>query len=70
MGGMLQHPFERFPRYFDHPFWKAYPYFLPPFVAAVFTIFTFVITLIFFKEVRAICYVLAYHTDTLRPDCA
>ena len=70
MGGMLQHPFERFPQYFGHPFWKAYPYSLPSFVAAVFTVFTFVITLIFFKEVRAVSQVLVYPTDASRLDSA
>ncbi|KAF8325220.1 major facilitator superfamily domain-containing protein [Cantharellus anzutake] len=50
IGGSLQHPAQRFPAYFDHPFWREYPYFLPCLVAASFPILAFFIGIMFLKE--------------------
>ena len=51
MGGTLSRPHERFPKYFDAPFWKEYPYFLPCLATSSFMLIIFVITLCLFKEV-------------------
>ncbi|PCH36125.1 MFS general substrate transporter [Wolfiporia cocos MD-104 SS10] len=34
IGGTFSNPAEEFPRWFDTPFWRAYPYFLPCLVTA------------------------------------
>jgi hypothetical protein len=52
MGGMLQRPAERFPLYFDTPFWRRYPYFLPCLFAGAYSFVCMIVTLVFFKEVR------------------
>lgn len=51
MGGLLQRPAERFPQYFDTPFWRAYPYFLPCLAAAFFSFTCLVVTFFLFEEV-------------------
>jgi MFS family permease len=50
LGGSLSRPHERFPKYFSGEFWKAYPYFLPSLVTSSYVLFSFSITLLFFKE--------------------
>ncbi|KAF8644746.1 hypothetical protein AX16_008301 [Volvariella volvacea WC 439] len=50
LGGTLSRPHERFPHYFNNPFWKQYPYFLPCIASAVFVLIAFLITLVLFKE--------------------
>jgi hypothetical protein len=52
MGGTLSHPYETFPRLFNGDFWHQYPYFLPCFASACFSAFSFIIALVFLKEVR------------------
>lgn len=51
IGGALQHPAERFAIFRGCNFLTTYPYFLPCFVAAVFTACTWVITFFTFREV-------------------
>ncbi|TEB39446.1 MFS general substrate transporter [Coprinellus micaceus] len=54
LGGSLARPADRFPdTAFASQFWKDYPYFLPCVATAGITAITFVITLIWFKEVRS-----------------
>ncbi|KAF8574984.1 MFS general substrate transporter [Ramaria rubella] len=51
MGGVLTHPYERFPSIFGHwQFWKSYPYALPCFVSAIFCLSALLITFFFLKE--------------------
>lgn len=50
LGGTLSLPHERFPRYFSHPFWRDYPYFLPCLAAASFVFIAMVIAAAFLKE--------------------
>jgi hypothetical protein len=54
MGGLLQRPAERFPQYFDTPFWRVYPYFLPCLAAALFSFVCLVVTFFLFEEVSFI----------------
>ncbi|KAH7926034.1 MFS general substrate transporter [Leucogyrophana mollusca] len=51
MGGALARPHERFPNVFSSVFWERYPYFLPCAVAAAVTAATFLLILLFLKEV-------------------
>ncbi|KAF8592881.1 MFS general substrate transporter [Ceratobasidium sp. AG-I] len=50
LGGTLSHPATLFPRVFDTPFWRTYPYFLPCLVIALFTAGIFVLSAFFLKE--------------------
>ncbi|KAJ3514656.1 hypothetical protein NLJ89_g2251 [Agrocybe chaxingu] len=50
LGGSLSKPHERFPKHFGGAFWKNYPYFLPCLVTSSYVLFSFMITLVFFKE--------------------
>ncbi|CAA7266806.1 unnamed protein product [Cyclocybe aegerita] len=50
LGGTLSKPHERFPKHFGGAFWKNYPYFLPCLVTSSYVLFSFMITLVFFKE--------------------
>ncbi|KAM6504169.1 Major facilitator superfamily domain containing protein [Amanita muscaria] len=50
IGGSLSHPHERFPVVFTSEFWRGFPYFLPSFAIATFTIFCVLITLFLFNE--------------------
>ncbi|EPQ61255.1 MFS multidrug-resistance DHA1 sub-family [Gloeophyllum trabeum ATCC 11539] len=51
IGGGLAHPAERFSRLFGSwDFFKAYPYFLPCFVASIFPFSAFVVSALFLKE--------------------
>jgi len=50
IGGVLSRPQDRWPHIFPHPFWAAYPYFLPCLVAATFTCLSIVITGLYLKE--------------------
>ncbi|EGN99358.1 hypothetical protein SERLA73DRAFT_108813 [Serpula lacrymans var. lacrymans S7.3] len=52
MGGNLARPQERFPVLFSGTFWKEYPYFLPCAATACFTSLTFLVIVLFLKEVR------------------
>ncbi len=52
VGGQLSKPHERWPRIFSHPFWVAYPYFLPCAFSAAFSATCFVVAAFFLKEVR------------------
>ena len=59
LGGSLSRPQARFPKFFGDAFWKNYPYFLPCLVASSYVAFSFVITLLYFKEVRIYITVLS-----------
>ncbi|GAA99033.1 hypothetical protein E5Q_05722 [Mixia osmundae IAM 14324] len=51
IGGLLPHPVERYPRVFGRStFLKAYPYFLPCFVGALFPLFGVIVGSFFLKE--------------------
>ncbi|CAG8724817.1 16444_t:CDS:2, partial [Acaulospora colombiana] len=50
MGGYLSRPAEQFPNLFTSSFWIKYPYFLPCAVAACFSLFCAIMTLIFLQE--------------------
>ncbi|KAF8875919.1 major facilitator superfamily transporter, partial [Infundibulicybe gibba] len=52
MGGTFARPHERFPRVFGGQFWQDYPYFLPCLVASSFVCVSFIVALLFLKEVR------------------
>ncbi|KAF9231940.1 MFS general substrate transporter [Melanogaster broomeanus] len=51
IGGTLSRPQDHFPLLFDSPFWAKFPYFLPCGVIAAFAVLTFVVILLFLKEV-------------------
>ena len=56
IGGSLSHPHERFSKTFPGSFWKDYPYFLPCLVSFTYVLFTLLITIAMFKEVRVPIY--------------
>ncbi|KAI9569076.1 major facilitator superfamily domain-containing protein [Boletus coccyginus] len=38
IGGSFSHPSDKYPQFFDHEFWREYPYFLPCLIAAIIAI--------------------------------
>ncbi|GAA6004980.1 hypothetical protein JCM11491_002297 [Sporobolomyces phaffii] len=50
LGGYLSHPAERFPRYFDYPFFVENPYVLPCLVGALFPFLGAVVGFFFLEE--------------------
>ncbi|KAH8104702.1 MFS general substrate transporter [Cristinia sonorae] len=50
VGGALQHPAERFPRWFAAWIWSEYPYLLPCIVAAGVPMVAFISVLVFLKQ--------------------
>lgn len=50
MGGSLARPQDHWPTVFSHPFWAAYPYFLPCAASALFSAIVFINTAILLKE--------------------
>ena len=51
IGGGLARPYEHFPSYFKHDFWREYPYFLSCLGPAIIVFTSFLVTLFFFQEV-------------------
>lgn len=51
IGGMLSRPQDRWPRFFSHPFWAEYPYFLPSFAVAICGCASLIANAIYLKEV-------------------
>ena len=51
-GGILSHPYDRFPRVFGYSFWRDYPYLLPCLFSASFAAFASLIALFFLEEAR------------------
>ncbi|PPQ78525.1 LOW QUALITY PROTEIN: hypothetical protein CVT25_011797 [Psilocybe cyanescens] len=52
VGGLLSKPAIRYMNYFDHAFFKNYPYFLPCFVVSTLATIGFIISWFFLKECR------------------
>lgn len=53
IGGVLSDPADKWPNSVGHyPLFHRYPYFLPCIVAASVSTFSWLITLVFFKEVQ------------------
>ena len=50
-GGAFSKPHDRWPDFFSGMFWQKHPYFLPCFISASFTTFSFLIAILFLKEV-------------------
>jgi MFS family permease len=50
LGGYLSHPAERFPRYFDYPFFVENPYVLPCLVGALFPLLGALVGFFFLEE--------------------
>ena len=59
LGGSFSRPHEHFPNFFGGTFWKEYPYFLPCLIASSYVAFSFLIALLYFKEVRIYITVLS-----------
>lgn len=53
MGGKLAEPAKSYPRWFDTPFWRAYPYLLPSLVIAVLSFLTICIAGLVLEETLA-----------------
>lgn len=51
IGGSLSQPAKKFPAYFDTPFFHAFPYFLPCFVASLITLLSILVGYWHLKEV-------------------
>lgn len=61
IGGYLAQPAEQYPEMFGNwPFLKAYPYFLPCFVAGMTNVSAVILGFIYLEEVRHIVYVLSH----------
>ena len=53
IGGLLQHPYERFGGVFRlSTFWETNPYFLPCAIAALYSTSAFILAYLLLKEVR------------------
>ena len=69
IGGSLARPAERFPGIFgDSAFFKKYPYFLQCSVSATVTALSWLIALLFMKEVRQLVRIKGNDTYYFHPD--
>ena len=52
MGGLLSNPATKFPRWFSHPLYQRYPYFLPCLAAGLVAFAGAIYGFFYLKEVR------------------
>ncbi|KAG8217332.1 major facilitator superfamily domain-containing protein [Butyriboletus roseoflavus] len=50
IGGSFSHPADKYPQFFDHEFWREYPYFLPCLIAAIIAITGVILGFAFLEE--------------------